>query len=68
MYETTGTKDLDEYLKQLLAEQQARYLASRAYMADQSKIDENEWERMFREQVAGFFATGIGIFELLNSE
>ena len=46
---------MDEYLRKLLEEQQARYLASKAYMADQSKIDENEWERLFREQVAGYF-------------
>ena len=57
MYETIGSKDLDEYLRKLLEEQQARYLASKAYMADQSKIDENEWERLFREQVAGYFET-----------
>lgn len=55
LYETIGSKDLDEYLRKLLEEQQARYLASKAYMADQSKIDENEWERLFREQVAGYF-------------
>ena len=57
MYETIGSKDLDEYLRKLLEEQQARYLASKAYMADQSKIDQNEWERLFREQVAGYFET-----------
>ena len=57
MYETIGSKDLDKYLRKLLEEQQARYLASKAYMADQSKIDENEWERLFREQVAGYFET-----------
>ena len=58
LYETIGSKDLDEYLRKLLEEQQARYLASKAYMADQSKIDENEWERLFREQVAGYFEVG----------
>ena len=43
--------ELDEYLKKLLEEQQRRYLASKGYMSDDSAIDQDEWERIFREQV-----------------
>ena len=53
-----GDDELDEYLKKLLEEQQRRYLASKGYMSDDSAIDQDEWERIFREQVGLLCTSG----------
>ena len=49
--------ELDEYLKSLLEQQQRQYELSKAYMADDKKISDEEWERIFQEQVAFHFRT-----------
>ena len=54
-----GDDELDEYLKKLLEEQQRRYLASKGYMSDDSAIDQDEWERIFREQVGLLCTSGL---------